>query len=115
MAYDFDLIPGFTRFLFQTDRLYPFLVVVHKKLIHRSFSTTAVPLFSCSLLHHRAACDALDNNLNVPLPLTEDTTITLSVGVIECPALDADTNSMEVEQIVIEGGTLTIASDNPVQ
>ena len=65
--------------------------------------------------YHRAACDALDNNLNVPLPLTEDTTITLSVGVIECPALDADTNSMEVEQIVIEGGTLTIASDNTVQ
>lgn len=53
--------------------------------------------------------------MNVPSPLTEDTTITLSVGVIECPALDADTNSMEVEQIVIEGGTLTIASDNPVQ
>ena len=46
----FYLIPGCTRFWFQTDRLYPFLVIVHKKLIHRSFSTTVVPLFSCSLL-----------------------------------------------------------------
>ena len=42
-------------------------------------------------------------------------TITLSVGVIDCPALDAETNAMEVEQIVIEGGTLTIASDTTVR
>eukprot|EP00904_Undaria_pinnatifida_P006338 jgi/Undpi1/2834/HiC_scaffold_14.g06211.m1 len=63
----------------------------------------------------RAACDALDNYLDVPSPLTEDTTITLSVGVIECEALDADTNPMEVEQVVVEGGTLVIASDSTVQ
>ena len=68
-----------------------------------------------SLLHYRAACDALDNYLDVPSPLTEDTTIALSVGVIECPALGADTSAMEVEQIVIAGGTLTIASDNTVR
>eukprot|EP00904_Undaria_pinnatifida_P010736 jgi/Undpi1/6793/HiC_scaffold_21.g09269.m1 len=64
---------------------------------------------------YRAACDALDNYLDVPSPLTEDTTITLTVDVIECEGLDADTNSMEVEQIVVEGGTLTIASDDTVQ
>eukprot|EP00904_Undaria_pinnatifida_P010733 jgi/Undpi1/6790/HiC_scaffold_21.g09267.m1 len=63
----------------------------------------------------RAACDALDNYLDVPSPLTEDTTITLTVDVIECEGLDANTNSMEVEQIVVEGGTLTIASDDTVQ
>ena len=45
----------------------------------------------------------------------EDTTITLTVDVIECEGLDANTNSMEVEQIVVEGGTLTIASDDTVQ
>lgn len=77
-----------------------------------------VLIFSCYPLLHdtiRAACDALDNYLDVPSPLTEDTTITLNVDVIECEALDADSNPMEVEQIVVEGGTLTIESDNTVQ
>ena len=67
-----------------------------------------------SLLHYRADSNALDNYLDVPSPLTEDTTITLSVGVIECPALDANTNALELEEIIVEGGTLTIASDNTV-
>ena len=66
----------------------------------------------------RAACDALDNYLDVPSPLAGDTTITLSVGVIECDPRGVDSSTtldVEVEQVVIEGGTLTIKSDNTVQ
>lgn len=76
-----------------------------------------VSVSSCSLLHHdnRAACDALENYLDVPSPLTGDKTIALSVEVIECEHLDVDSNTMEVEQVVVEGGTLTIQSDNTVQ
>eukprot|EP00904_Undaria_pinnatifida_P010734 jgi/Undpi1/6791/HiC_scaffold_21.g09268.m2 len=80
----------------------------------KSWATRALLALS-ALPTARAACDALDNYLDVPSPLTEDTTITLTVDVIECEGLDADTNSMEVEQIVVEGGTLTIASDDTVQ
>ena len=80
-----------------------------------SFLYTRCHIVLSSLHHHRAACEALDNYLDVPSPLTEDTTIPLSVGLIECPALDANTNALEVEQIIVEGGTLTIASDNTVQ
>ena len=76
---------------------------------------TALIGCSCSLLRYREACDALDNYLDVPTPLTEDTTITLIVGLIESPALDANTISLELKQIVVEGGTLTIASDDTVQ
>ena len=53
--------------------------------------------------------------LDVPSPLTGDTTISLSVGVLECEIMDPDTNPEEVTAIVVEGGTLTIASDNTVQ
>ena len=76
---------------------------------------TALIGCSCSLLRLRAACDALDNYLDVPTPLTEDMTIALSVGLIESPALDAHTISLELKQIVVEGGTLTTASDDTVQ
>lgn len=63
-------------------------------------------------LRLRAVCDDLENYLNVPSPLTEDTTIALDVETIECASLDAN---MEVEEIVVEGGTLTITSDSTVQ
>lgn len=67
------------------------------------------------LFHHRATCDDLVNYLNVPSPLTEDTTITLTVDTIECEGLDVNDNVLELEQIVVEGATLTIASDYTVQ
>lgn len=60
----------------------------------------------------RAVCEDLENFLNVPLPLTGDTTITLDVGTIECLPLEA---SIEVEEVIVEGGTLTITSDSTVQ
>ena len=59
----------------------------------------------------RAVCDDVDMFLDVPSPLTGDTTINLSVGVIECEILFTDTSP---QTIVVEGGTLTIASDNTV-
>jgi len=52
--------------------------------------------------------------LDVPSPLTEDTTISLNVGGIECELIETD-DIEELTTIVVEGGTLTIASDNPVQ
>ena len=69
---------------------------------------------SVSLLHHRAVCDDLDMFLDVPSPLTEDTTISLNVGGIECELIETD-DIEELTTIVVEGGTLTIASDNTVQ
>ena len=71
--------------------------------------------FYSSAVCCRAACDDLDTYLNVPSPLTGDTTITLDVETIDCPSLDGGLNGVEVEEIIVEGGTLTIASDNNVQ
>ena len=53
--------------------------------------------------------------LDIPSPLTGDKTIILNVGVIECEIIEGDRSAEEVETIVVEGGTLTIASDNTVQ
>lgn len=72
-------------------------------------------LFLFFLLHHRAVCDDLDNFLDVPSPLTGDKTITVSVGVIECEIQGRQTSSRDVPTIVVEGGTLTVASDDTVQ
>lgn len=71
--------------------------------------------FCDSSVCYRAICDDLENYLSVPSPLTGDTTITLGVEIIECPSLDGGLNGVEVEEVVVEGGTLTIASDNNVQ
>lgn len=73
-------------------------------------------MLSCPPLHrNRAVCDDVDKFLDVPFPLTEDRTIDLSVGVIECEIMDPDTNPEEVTTIEVEGGTLTIRSDKTVQ
>eukprot|EP00904_Undaria_pinnatifida_P008917 jgi/Undpi1/5155/HiC_scaffold_19.g08506.m1 len=63
----------------------------------------------------RAICDDVDMYLNVPSPLTDDTTITLTVASIECEIMNPDTNPTQVTEIVVEGGTLTINSDDTVQ
>ena len=63
----------------------------------------------------RAICDDVDMYLNVPSPLSEDTTITLTVASIECEIMNPDTNPTQVTEIVVEGGTLTINSDDTVQ
>lgn len=64
------------------------------------------------ILRLRAVCDDLENFLNVPFPLTEDTTITLDVGVIACASPN---EGLAVEHVLVQGGTLTIASDSTVQ
>ena len=53
--------------------------------------------------------------LDVPFPLTGDKTIDLSAGVIQCEIMDPETNPSEVTTIAVEGGTLTIKSDDTVQ
>ena len=83
------------------------------RFVVRYFCTYDVVLLS--LLHHRAVCDNLDMFLDIPSPLTGDKTIILNVGVIECEIIEGDRSAEEVETIVVEGGTLTIASDNTVQ
>lgn len=72
-------------------------------------------LFSLFRNPVRAVCDDVDMFLDVPSPLTGDTTITLSAGVIKCDTLNADIYPEEVTIIVVEGGTLTIVNDNTVQ
>ena len=78
-------------------------------------NTVPPPLFSFSLTRHRAVCDDVDMFLDVPSPLTGDLTISLSVGVLQCEIMDPDTNPEEVTTVVVEGGSLTIASANTVQ
>ena len=78
--------------------------------------TARIVLFSSfSLLRHRAVCDDLDMFLDVPSPLTGDKTINLDVEVIECETMVTGPDRDEVPVVVVEGGTLTIASDNTVQ
>ena len=72
-------------------------------------------MFSFSLTRHRAVCDDVDMFLDVPFPLTGDKTIDLSAGVIQCEIMDPETNPSEVTTIAVEGGTLTIKSDDTVQ
>lgn len=51
--------------------------------------------------HHRAECDDL---LNLSLPLSGDTTLKLSSAAVDCTILEDN----ELEEFVIEGGTLTL-------
>lgn len=53
--------------------------------------------------------------LDVSSPLIGDKTINVNVGVIECEFIERDRDADELVTIVVEGGTLTIASDNTVQ
>ena len=53
--------------------------------------------------------------LDIPSPLTGDKTINLDVEVIECETMVTGPDRDEVPVVVVEGGTLTIASDNTVQ
>ena len=51
--------------------------------------------------HVRAECDDL---LNLSLPLAGDTTLKLSSAAIDCTILEDN----ELEEFVVEGGTLTL-------
>ena len=71
------------------------LVQFCSPLLCVGYATCAV---SC---HIRAGCDDL---LNLSLPLAGDTTLELSSAAIDCTILEDN----ELEEFVVEGGTLTL-------
>lgn len=90
--------------------------MVHDTMARSVKKHTSSALFLPWLcIPQRAVCDDLETYLTVPSPMTGDMTITLDVDTIECPTLDGELNGWEVEEIIVEGGTLTIASDSTVQ
>ena len=56
---------------------------------------------TCLSCRDRAACDELQN---LPLPLSEDSILVLSSDAIDCAVVEDD----QLEEFVIEGGTLTL-------
>lgn len=53
------------------------------------------------IVHGRAECDELQN---LSLPLSGDTTLELSSDAVDCAILEDN----ELEEFIIEGGTLTL-------
>lgn len=72
------------------------------------------PCFSIQI--GRAACDDIDQYLNVPSPMTGDMEINLdAVSVIECKEFESDIGGTALEQVVVSGGTLTLTSASTVR
>ncbi|CAN0327217.1 unnamed protein product [Ectocarpus sp. 6 AP-2014] len=64
-----------------------------------------------------AACDDVDNYLGIPNPLTGDMEIDLEgVSGVECAEIETDAgNEILLEQIVIDGGSVTLKSSSYVR
>ncbi|CAM9113362.1 unnamed protein product [Ectocarpus sp. 8 AP-2014] len=64
-----------------------------------------------------AACDDVDNYLGIPNPLTGDMEIDLEgVSSVECAEIETDAgNEILLEQIVIDGGSVTLKSSSYVR
>lgn len=60
----------------------------------------------------RSACDDVNDYLDVPVPLTGDTTIGLDVEAIECPV---SAEEDDLDEIIVSGGALTISASTAVR
>lgn len=57
-------------------------------------------------------CNAIDQHLGIPNPMTGDMNLVLGVPSVACP--DPEEDAL-IEEIVVQGGTLTISSAEKVR